>query len=319
MDRENEMIPCLDFSMYDPRNDQEGSEEWKIMSKKVREACENYGCFILMCDKNKFPCEKMIIGMKDLFDLPEEIKGKHKSDVAFSSYESGNPYIPLLQTFGISDAHIGDNALAFTNLMWPQGNPTFSETMWTLCSKMLEFNSLILKMIVDAYDLPKQYNSNIEELKSRSNLRLHKYKVPAEVNKDSEIGLTPHTDKNTLTFLCQNDVQGFEVLPKTNKWIHVDIPQGGIVVIVGDTLKAWSNGRLHSPLHKVTMYGDKERYSFGLFAIPSEKIKIEVPHELVDDKMHPLRYRSFTYEEYFGHFVSTHNENALDEFIGLVF
>ncbi|WJX16321.1 hypothetical protein P8452_06364 [Trifolium repens] len=189
--------------------------------------------------------------------------------------------------------------------------------MRTISSKMLEFDSIILKMILDGYGRPKQYSSNIEELKSRSNLRLHKYKVPAEVNKDCEIGLTPHTDKNTLTILCQNDVQGFEILTKTNKWIQVDIPQGGCVAIVGDTLKAWSNGRLHSPLHKVTMYGDKERYSFGLFAIPNEKIKIEVPHELVDDKIHPLRYRSFTYEEYFNHFVATHNENALDEFIGV--
>jgi hypothetical protein len=105
---------------------------------------------------------------------------------------------------------------------------------------MLEFDSIILKMILDGYGLPKQYTSNIEELKSRSNLRLHKYKVPAEVNKDCEIGLTPHTDKNTLTILCQNDVQGFEILTKTNKWIQVDIPQGGCVAIVGDTLKVLS-------------------------------------------------------------------------------
>ncbi|WJX16320.1 hypothetical protein P8452_06363 [Trifolium repens] len=79
MDRENETIPCLDYSMFDQGIDHEGSEEWKIMSKKVR---ENYGCFILMYDKNKFPCENMIMGMKDLFDLPEEIKRKHKSIVA---------------------------------------------------------------------------------------------------------------------------------------------------------------------------------------------------------------------------------------------
>jgi hypothetical protein len=105
---------------------------------------------------------------------------------------------------------------------------------------MLEFDSIILKMILDGYGLPKQYISNIEDLKNRSNLRLHKYKVPSEVNKDCEIGLTPHTDKNTLTILCQNDVQGFEILTKTNKWIQVDIPQGGCVAIVGDTLKVLS-------------------------------------------------------------------------------
>jgi len=129
MGSESEMIPCLDFSMYDLGVvDQEESEEWKKMSKKVREACESHGCFIVMYDKNKIPkslCENMFMGMKDLFDLPEEIKRKHISSTPFSSYNSDDPKIPLSQTFGIDDASHGDNAMAFTNLMWSQGNPTF--------------------------------------------------------------------------------------------------------------------------------------------------------------------------------------------------
>ncbi|KAK2399053.1 putative 2-oxoglutarate-dependent dioxygenase AOP1 [Trifolium repens] len=258
----------------------------------------------------------MLMGMKDLFELPEEIKRKHKSDVPYSSYNGDSPTIPLCQTFGIHDAPLEDNSLAFTNLMWPQGNPTFCETMKKMGTKMVELHSLILKMILDGYGLPKQYTSTIEELKYHSSFRFMKYKVP-EINKDCEIALVPHTDKNTLTILCQNEVQGLEVLTKENKWIQLDIPQEGCIVIVGDTLKAWSNGRLHAPTHRVTMCGDKERYSFGLFTNPKEKMKIEVPHELVDDKMHPLRYRSFNYGDYLDYFVSTLKENALEAFIGV--
>ena len=111
--------------------------------------------------------------------------------------------------------------------------------MKAMSSKMLELHSLILKMIIDGYGLPKQYTSTIEELKSRSSFRLMKYKVP-EINKDCETALVSHTDKNTLTILCQNEVQGLEVLTKTNQWIRLNIPQGGFVVIVGDTLKVLS-------------------------------------------------------------------------------
>ncbi|KEH25847.1 putative non-heme dioxygenase domain, isopenicillin N synthase [Medicago truncatula] len=126
MGSDSEMIPCLDFSMYDLGVvDQEGSEEWKKMSKKVREACESHGCFFLMCDKNKFPFENMLMGMKDLFDLPEEIKRKYTSSTPFSSYSSEDPKTSLAQTFGIGNAPFGDNAQTFTNLMWPQGNPIF--------------------------------------------------------------------------------------------------------------------------------------------------------------------------------------------------
>jgi isopenicillin N synthase-like dioxygenase len=112
----------------------------------------------------------------------------------------------------------------------------YSETMKKMGTKMVELHSLILKMILDGYGLPKQYTSTIEELKYHSSFRFMKYKVP-EINKDCEIALVPHTDKNTLTILCQNEVQGLEFLTKDNKWIQLDIPQEGCIVIVGDTLK----------------------------------------------------------------------------------
>ena len=65
------------------------------------------------------------------------------------------------------------------------------------------------------------------------------------------------------------------------------------------------------------MSGDKERYSFGVFGMPKEEMKIEVPHELVDDKIHPLRYRPFKFGEYISYFVSNLKENALEVFVGL--
>ncbi|CAL5206368.1 unnamed protein product [Lathyrus oleraceus] len=317
MGSENEMIPCLDFSGVG--DDDEGSEEWEKMSKKVREALESYGCFILVYDKNKIPkslCENMLLGMKELFDLPEEIKKKHISTRPYSSYKGDCPKFPLTQTLGIDDVFVEDNALAFTNLMWSQGNPTFCETMKSLSSKMHELNFLILKMIKDSYGLPKQYYSDIEVLKNTSHLRLMKYKTP-KTTKDCETALLPHTDKSTLTMLYQNEVQGLHVQTKTNKWIQLNIPQEGFIVIVGDILKAWSNGRLHAPPHKVMMCGDKERYSFAEFTLPKEDVKIEVPRELVDDEVHPLRYRSFTYGDYLEYFVSTLKENALEAYVGV--
>jgi len=61
----------------------------------------------------------------------------------------------------------------------------------------------------------------------------------------------------------------------------------------------------------------RQRYSFGLFAFPKNEVKVEVPHDLVDDKMHPLRYRSFNYEDYVEYFFSTLTENAIDAFAGV--
>ncbi|XP_061340637.1 probable 2-oxoglutarate-dependent dioxygenase AOP1 [Gastrolobium bilobum] len=317
MGSESEMIPCLDFSIDELGSEDIGREKWEELCKKVREACESYGCFLLIYDKiPKGLCEDMFIGIKALFDLPEETKRKHTSPKPYRSYNGECPVIPLCQSFGIDDAHLSDTAQAFTNLMWPQGHPVFCEILKSMSSEMLELSFLIMKMILESYDLPKQYTSDIEDMKSTSNFRMIKYKVP-ESDKDCEAALLPHTDKSALTILCQNEVQGLQVLTKTGKWVQLEIPQDGFVVFVGDILKAWSNGRLHAATHRVMMSGDQERYSFGLFAVPKEEVKIEVPPEFVDEKMHPLRYRPFNYGEYFHYFVSTLKENALDVFAGV--
>ncbi|XP_020207078.1 probable 2-oxoglutarate-dependent dioxygenase AOP1 [Cajanus cajan] len=312
-ENESEIIPCLKFL----GDFKEGSEEWKELSKKVREACERHGCFILINDMvPKGLRDDMFLCMKELFDLPEETKRKHISPKAYRSYNCDCPLVTLCQSFGIDDVPISDSAHAFTNLMWPRGNPSFCDTLNSTSSKMFELTFMILKMILEGYGLPKQYTSDIEEMKSSSNFRLIKYIVPQN-DEVCEIGLLPHTDKSALTILCENEVQGLEVLTKTNKWIPLKIPQEGFVVLVGDILKAWSNGRLDAATHRVMMKGEKERYSFALFSVPKEEVKIEVPPELVEDNMYPLRYKPFNYGEYFKYFVSTLKENALDVFAGV--
>ncbi|MED6124993.1 hypothetical protein PIB30_064188, partial [Stylosanthes scabra] len=81
---------------------------------------------------------------------------------------------------------------------------------------------------------------------------------------------------------------------------------------------AWSNGRLHAANHRVTMKGEKVRYSFGVFTMPKDETKIEALPELVDANTHPLRYKPFTYGDFIKYFLSTlDHENALGAVAGL--
>ncbi|KAE8720716.1 gibberellin 20 oxidase 1-B-like isoform 2 [Hibiscus syriacus] len=141
-----------------------------------------------------------------------------------------------------------------------------------------------------------------------------KYRVPA--TEDQNLGLVPHTDNNALTVLCQNEVQGLEIVTKERRWEEVVVPKDALVVIVGDALKAWSNGRLVAVKHRVVMKGDKEGYSFGLFTLPKEGAMIEAARELVDSE-HPLLYRPFKFADYFSYFVSTLSDDALDIYAGV--
>jgi len=128
MGSENMTIPCFDLCKGGMRLE-EGSEEWKEMSKKVREACENHGCFLLICDDEIIPntvCKDMFHNMKALFDLPEETKQQYVTAKPYRNYNGKNSPIPLSESFGIDDTFLSDNAEAFANFLWPQGNPPFS-------------------------------------------------------------------------------------------------------------------------------------------------------------------------------------------------
>jgi len=120
------VLPCLDFGKGGMTLEA-GSEEWKEMSMKVREACESYGCFILKYDDMSIKGVREFIfkDLKPLFELPEETKQKHKHSTPFNSYTNMTLGNLSYQTFGINQVTI-DN---FTNIMWPQGNPSFWYTL----------------------------------------------------------------------------------------------------------------------------------------------------------------------------------------------
>ncbi|KAK2661089.1 hypothetical protein Ddye_007622 [Dipteronia dyeriana] len=292
-----------------------GGEKWKVLCSQVREALENHGCFILFYDKISMTLrEEMFNTMNDLFDLPEETKNKYVNPRPYRSYSGAkNPLLPLQESFGVDNEPGHDMAQAFTDLMWSEGNPTFSEIFKSMNSKMLQLDNIILRMVFESYGVGKLYNSFIQD--SSNTFRFMKYKVPPN-NEPSAMGLIAHTDKNTLTILCQNEVQGLEILDKDGNWVTLMIPNDAFIVIVGDGLKAWSNARIPAAKHRVVMSGNKERYSFGLFSMPKEGATIEVPLELVDND-HPLVYRPFKFSDFFYNFVNNTRDDALEAFAGV--
>ncbi|OUZ99650.1 Oxoglutarate/iron-dependent dioxygenase [Macleaya cordata] len=307
-------IPCLDFSR-DPKDLEEGSEGWKNLCKEVREACEEYGCFQVVY--NKVPVElheEMFKVMKDLFDLPDETKEKNFSSKPYFGYIGKSDEVPLFESLGIHNAPELDQAQAFTDLMWPDGNPTFCKTVNCMSKMMLELERIIRKMVFESYGVESYYDSMIEN--SESIVRVMKYK-PAPCGDDSAVGLLAHTDKNMITVLYQ-DLQGLEVLTKEGQWLQLAPRQGTFSILAGDTLKAWSNGRVHAGKHRVMMRGEKERYSYALFATLKEGAVVEVPKELVD-KDHPLLFRNFNYMDYVRYFYANyHLENAIETYAGAV-
>jgi len=96
----------------------------------------------------------------------------------------------------------------------------------------------------------------------------------------------PHTDWCNCTLLFQRveeSAKGLECCanprtgnPKEMYWTAVNPVEGGIAVNIGDMLARWSDGKLHSNLHRVRLPKDssKPRYSIAFFAKSDKKTVI---------------------------------------------
>ncbi|EEF46334.1 probable 2-oxoglutarate-dependent dioxygenase AOP1 [Ricinus communis] len=284
-------LPAIDFSSTELKP---GNPLWETVKSQVRKAAEEYGCFEALFQDISQELRKAMDGaLEEIFALPLEIKKLNVSDRPFHGYIGSSSPLSLYESIGFDDPDNFHKVESFTNIMWPQGNINFSTTVHSFSKTLTELDQMIRKMIVESFGMEKYLD---EHMNSAYNIfRVTKYAAPETT--DKKTGLRAHTDKNTTSILYQNQIDGLEIQTKDGEWINVEFSPYSFIVIIGESLNAWTNGRLHSPCHRVMMSGSKTRYSAVLFTVPKEGYVIKAVEELVDDE-HPLQFKPFEYLEY---------------------
>ncbi|KAK1298402.1 hypothetical protein QJS10_CPB14g01161 [Acorus calamus] len=289
-------IPVFDLPSYIAG--ERGYNTWNTLSRGVCQALERFGCAQLAYDGiPDHLCRDMFKVMEHVFDLPDETKRRNTSDKPYYGHTGRNEFVPFYESLGVENSFEIEKAKVFTELLWPEGNDFFCETLNLVSAKMLELDHIIVKMIFDGLGVLKQPGP---ALSKSCNFRVMKYDPPA--GPGPEVVLPDHIDKDTITVLCQQEgVQGLEVLVDGTGWVPVPPIKGCFVLIAGEMLKPWSNGRIKPVKHRVAVGPGKERYSFGSFLLPEEDGVIEAPKELVDGEARPALYRPFDFSSFLSH------------------
>nr|AFK37745.1 unknown [Lotus japonicus] len=176
--------------------------------------------------------------------------------------------------------------------MWREGNSHFCEWMNEYAKLLGELDRMTKRMVFESYGVDMERCDCFIE-SSNYLLRCLKYRAP---QMDEEIfGLQSHTDLTLISVVHQlNNLNGLEIKLKDGEWTGVDASPSMFVVMAGDALNVWSNGKIRPCEHRVIMNAKQTRYSTGLFSFYSKVM--EIPEELVNEQ-HPLRYKPT-----FGHY-----------------
>ncbi|KAK2968012.1 hypothetical protein RJ640_020420 [Escallonia rubra] len=274
-------LPIIDLSC---KNLEKGNGSWTSTCMVVRQALEEYGCFEAFHDKFTPQLHAAIFhALGELFDLPIETKRCYTSNMPLYGYSGESVQAPLRESVNIEEPTAYEKARSFTGLL---------ETVYSYSKQLSNLDQMVQRMVFESFGVEKYYDLHI---KSTTNLmRAIKYRHPEK--SETNIGIGPHVDATLLTILRQNQVDGLQIQAKDGSWIEVapSSSSSSFVVLAGVAFKAWSNGRIHSPLHRVIMHGDNARYSLGLFTY--SKGLIETPEELVDEQ-HPLMFEPYHHLE----------------------
>lgn len=275
-------LPLIDFSS---ENLKPGTSIWISTSKQVKNALENHGIFLATYDKVSTEIkDSFYLALEGYYDLPGEAKSLFTPDKPYLGYLADQHATCELTAIG--DPTSMEALEGFTNLFFSARKDYVSKIMQSYSKQVAELHEVIMRMVCESYGVVEHYESLRESLAYVC--RVNKYRA-AKLD-EKIVGLAPHTDLSFLTIVHQNQVNGLEVRSNDGSWIPVHIPSSSFTVFAGDALMAWSNGRIHSVLHRVTISSNVPRYSIGLFCY--KKGILEAPEQLVDE-LHPLLFKPF--------------------------
>nr|AIF75110.1 gibberellin 20-oxidase [Panax quinquefolius] len=166
------------------------------------------------------------------------------------------------------------------------------------CEAMKKLSLALFQLLAISLGIDREHYKKFFEDGS-SIMRCNYYPACNEPN--LTLGTGPHCDPTSLTILHQDQVGGLEVF-SNNKWQSVRPRPNTLVINIGDTFMALSNGRYKSCLHRAAVHKGKERRSMVYFVNPKKDKVVKPPQDLVDQKGEKIKrkYPDFTWSKLLG-------------------
>ncbi|KAK6922793.1 Isopenicillin N synthase-like, Fe(2+) 2OG dioxygenase domain [Dillenia turbinata] len=267
----------------------------------IRTACLNHGFFQVTNHGVDFELIRAAYEHFDtIFKLPTSKKLKARrapGDVNGYSAAHADRYsskLPWKETFSFG-FHGNDEALVVEYFKSVLGEE-FEQAGWVFqryCEAMRRLTLEIMELLGISLGVDRlHYRKFFED--GSGIMRCNNYPPCKEAG--LTFGTGPHCDPTSLTLLHQDQVGGLEVFADS-KWQAVRPRPDAVVINLGDTFVALSNGKYKSCLHRAVVNKQRERRSLVFFVCPKADKAVRPPQDLICRSEGPRRYPDFTWSD----------------------
>ncbi|KAL6239068.1 hypothetical protein BDW75DRAFT_199519 [Aspergillus navahoensis] len=324
-------LPVVDFSSW--LNPEDGGSRQRVAQQLV-DACQQVGFVrIINHSLSEEVLDEAFEWLKSLFALPEDDKlkaphpegwnvhrgyswpGLEKVAQIMSMGDDQDTRKKLREVPDVKEVYdIGsEDDTSQPNQWLPDAIlPGFRDFMIQFYRECDRVGKEILRAIAvglnleDAEYLTRKHSGNSNQLRL-----LHYLPVPAEdLEKDRVSRCAAHTDWSSITMLFQDDCGGLEVEDILRPGTFMPAPpvKDSIIMNVGDLLQRWSNDRLRSTNHRVSLpeLADRiegpnrmtrERFSIPYFMSPDDEVVVECIPSCMSEEA-PAKYEPITRGDY---------------------
>jgi isopenicillin N synthase-like dioxygenase len=223
-----------------------------------------------------------------------ELSNDGKMRCVYRGHDSNRGYVPLGQeshstfmTYDVKEAfHIGKEGEPGLVTPWPDAlNEHFKEPLleyWKSCNQL---QLHILKLVGKGLKLedPEYFADRCNH--EHCNLRLTHFPRPepklvvkTRAHSLPKVYEDRATDFGTLTLIAQGCIGGLRVRVKEGKWVDVPPASDTLVLIVGEILERWTNGRLRATPHEVVSVKSAQgadKFSIYFFCNANKDVEVE--------------------------------------------